>query len=214
MGRIHKREAEAEADPQLVLAAGAAPYVNDGPVSGPLTPAVGDLVATPNGYRSLALEGFSEDLNEDGFVDPIAPATPVVAAAPVAVAAPAVAAPVVEAAPAVAAPVVQAAPAVAAFHAAPAFAAPFVHAAAPVQTAPIATPFAVNAPFINNFFHSAPVVQAAAPAVAVAHAPVVKSVVETPATVAHEVNAAPLVHHIPAPFVAPRHHVIKPFVQF
>jgi len=233
--RLHKREAEA--DPQLVLAAGAAPYVNDGPVSGPLTPAVGDLVATPNGYRSLALEGFSEDLNEDGFVDPIAPAAPVVAAAPVAVAAPvvaathtiaapafhaapvvqaapAVAAPVVEAAPAVAAPVVQAAPAVAAFHAAPAFAAPFVQAAAPVQTAPIATPFAVNAPFINNFFHSAPLVQAAAPAVAVAHAPVVKSVVETPATVAHEVHAAPLVHHVPAAVVAPRHHVIKPFVQF
>merc|ERR1712018_345539 len=93
--RLHKREAEA--DPQVVVAAGAAPYVNDGPVSGPLTPAVGDLVATPNGYRSIALEGFSEDLNEDGFVDPIAPATPVVAAAsaPVvhhAVAAPAVAA--------------------------------------------------------------------------------------------------------------------------
>merc|ERR1712018_711589 len=207
--RIHKREAEAEADPQLVLAAGAAPYVNDGPVSGPLTPAVGDLVATPNGYRSLALEGFSEDLNEDGFVDPIAPATPVVAAAPVAVAAP-----VVEAAPAVAAPVVQAAPAVAAFHAAPAFAAPFVQAAAPVQAAPIATPFAVNAPFINNFFHSAPLVQAAAPALAVAHAPVVKSVVETPATVAHEVHAAPLVHHVPAAVVTTRHHVIKPFVQF
>ena len=41
---------------------------------GPLTPAVGDLVATPRGYKSLALEGFSEDLNEDGFVDPIAQA--------------------------------------------------------------------------------------------------------------------------------------------
>merc|ERR1719438_114126 len=74
--RLHKREAEA--DPQVLVAAGAAPYVNDGPVSGPLTPAVGDLVATPNGYRSLSLEGFSEDLNEDGFVDPIAPAAPVV----------------------------------------------------------------------------------------------------------------------------------------
>jgi len=48
----------------------------------------------------------------------------------------------------------------------------------------------------------------------VAHAPVVKSVVETPATVAHEVHAAPLVHHVPAAVVAPRHHVIKPFVQF
>merc|ERR1712018_950708 len=202
--RLHKREAEA--DPQLVLAAGAAPYVNDGPVSGPLTPAVGDLVATPNGYRSLALEGFSEDLNEDGFVDPIAPATPVVAAAPVAVAAP-----VVAATHTVAAPAFHAAPVV---PAAPAFAAPFVQAAAPVQAAPIATPFAVNAPFINNFFHSDPLVQAAAPALAVAHAPVVKSVVETPATVAHEVHAAPLVHHVPAAVVTTRHHVIKPFVQF
>merc|ERR1719394_1620415 len=111
--RIHKREAEA--DPQLVLAAGAAPYVNDGPVSGPLTPAVGDLVATPNGYRSLALEGFSEDLNQDGFVDPIGQAVPVVHAVAAPVVHHAVAAPVVEAAPAVAAPVVQAAPAVAAF---------------------------------------------------------------------------------------------------
>merc|ERR1712227_839108 len=67
-----------------------------GAASGPLTPAVGDLVATPNGYRSLALEGFSEDLNQDGFVDPIGQAVPVVhaVAAPVVqtVAAPAVAA--------------------------------------------------------------------------------------------------------------------------
>ena len=46
----------------------AEPYINTGAVSGPLTPAVGDLVATPNGYRSPALEGFSEDLNQDGFV--------------------------------------------------------------------------------------------------------------------------------------------------
>ena len=83
------------ADPQLVVAA--KPYINQGSAAGPLTPAVGDLVATPNGYRSLALEGFSEDLNQDGFVDPIGQAVPVVhaVAAPVvhhAVAAPAVAA--------------------------------------------------------------------------------------------------------------------------
>merc|ERR1711911_524879 len=63
----------------------AALYINQGAVSGPLTPAIGDLVATPKGYRSLALEGFSEDLNQDGFVDPIAQAVvPVVHAAPVA----------------------------------------------------------------------------------------------------------------------------------
>ena len=47
------------------------PYINSGSASGPLTPAVGDLVATPKGYRSLALEGFSEDLNQDGFVSPL-----------------------------------------------------------------------------------------------------------------------------------------------
>merc|ERR1712066_601201 len=63
----------------------AKPYINSGAPAGPLTPAVGDLVATPKGYRSLALEGFSEDLNQDGFVDPIGQAvqvvhTPVVAA--------------------------------------------------------------------------------------------------------------------------------------
>merc|ERR1711936_340435 len=49
-----------------------------GAASGPLTPAVGDLVATPKGYRSLALEGFSEDLDQDGFVDPIGQAVQVV----------------------------------------------------------------------------------------------------------------------------------------
>merc|ERR1711976_578092 len=74
--------AEAEADPQLLLAK---PYINSGSASGPLTPLVGDLVATNRGYASLSLEGFSEDVNEDGFVDPIAHAAPVVAvAAPVA----------------------------------------------------------------------------------------------------------------------------------
>merc|ERR1719411_2608302 len=108
----------------------ARPHVNSGVASGPLTAAVGDLVATPNGYRSLALEGFSEDLNQDGFVDPIGQAVPVVhaVAAPVVqtVAAPAVAAvkavvpaATVKTAPVVvkAAPVVQtvAAPAVAAY---------------------------------------------------------------------------------------------------
>merc|ERR1712002_1391201 len=84
--------AEAEADAQLLLAK---PYINSGSASGPLTPLVGDLVVTNRGYASLSLEGFSEDVNEDGFVDPIAHAAPVVpVAAPIAyhaVAAPAVA---------------------------------------------------------------------------------------------------------------------------
>merc|ERR1712110_460217 len=56
-------------------------HVNSGIPVGPLTPAFGDAVQTPKGLRSLALEGFSEDLNQDGFVDPIGQA---VVAAPVA----------------------------------------------------------------------------------------------------------------------------------
>merc|ERR1712153_222169 len=47
--------------------------VNEGPQTGPLTPLVGGLILTPKGFRSIDLEGFSEDLNEDGFVDHIAP---------------------------------------------------------------------------------------------------------------------------------------------
>merc|ERR1712203_330983 len=61
--------------------------VNQGPQLGPLTPAHGDFVQTPRGLASIHLEGFSEDLNEDGYVDPVAQAVaPVaVAAAPAAV---------------------------------------------------------------------------------------------------------------------------------
>merc|ERR1712027_201852 len=78
------------ADPQVVVAA-AKPYINQGAASGPVHQAVGDLVATPNGFRSLSLEGFSEDLNQDGFVDPIGQVAPVVQyAAPVVQAAPVV----------------------------------------------------------------------------------------------------------------------------
>merc|ERR1712241_781479 len=72
------------ADPQLL---------QSGLPAGPLTPAWGNGVLTPRGVRPLNLEGFSEDVNQDGFVDPIGAAV-----APVAVAAPAVhyaAAPVV-----------------------------------------------------------------------------------------------------------------------
>merc|ERR1711983_622999 len=71
----------------LLAAACAAPQtlvqtVNQGPQTGPATPLVGDAVATPKGFRSLALEGFSEDLNQDGFVDPIVPAAPAPVVAP------------------------------------------------------------------------------------------------------------------------------------
>merc|ERR1712061_45584 len=75
--RLHKREAEA--DPQLALAA---PYVNDGPVAGPLPAAFGDLVSTERGLRPITLEGFSEDVNQDGFVDPVGQAVPVPVATP------------------------------------------------------------------------------------------------------------------------------------
>jgi hypothetical protein len=57
-------------------------HVNAGVPAGPLTAAFGDLVSTPKGLRSYALEGFSEDLDQDGFVDPVGQAVihaPVVA---------------------------------------------------------------------------------------------------------------------------------------
>merc|ERR1711988_297719 len=49
---------------------------------GPLHPAVGALAATRRGWRNIALEGFSEDDNQDGFVDPIGAAVVKVAEAP------------------------------------------------------------------------------------------------------------------------------------
>jgi len=117
------------ADPQLL---------QSGLPAGPLTPAWGNGVLTPRGVRPINLEGFSEDVNQDGFVDPIGHAV-----APVAVAAPAVhyaAAPVVNyALPAVkpvevkvekVEPVEIKAPVVT-YAAAPALAAP-VHYAAPL----------------------------------------------------------------------------------
>merc|ERR1712186_150092 len=164
--RLHKREAEA--DPQLALAA---PYVNDGPVAGPLTAAFGDLVSTERGLRPISLEGFSEDVNQDGFVDPIAQAVPVPVATPFIAPAP------------IAAPAPVAAPL----------------AVAPAPVAPIA-PFVLAA------------------ASAVHHAPVVKAVVDTPAVVAHQVHAAPFLHHVVAPHFYTSQpafgHVVKPFVQF
>merc|ERR1711988_906679 len=102
----------------LLAAACAAPQtvvntVNQGPQTGPATPIIGDAVATPKGFRSLALEGFSEDLNQDGFVDPIVPAAPapVVVPAPIArIAAPVAVAPQVAFPAPVAAPPHVAAP--------------------------------------------------------------------------------------------------------
>merc|ERR1739842_86306 len=111
--------------------------------AGPLTAAFGDLVATERGLRPISLEGFSEDLNEDGFVDPIGQAVPV--AAPL-VAAPAPFAPL--------APTTFAAPAplAATTFAAPAPLAPTTFAApAPLAASPLAT-FAAPAPFAPTAF--------------------------------------------------------------
>merc|ERR1711956_192645 len=51
-------------------------------MGGPVHAAIGGLVATKRGYRPIALEGYSEDDNQDGFVDPIGQVAPVVYAAP------------------------------------------------------------------------------------------------------------------------------------
>merc|ERR1712227_915205 len=58
----------------LAAAAMAAPAAQ---VAGPVHAAVGDLVATRRGYRPVSLEGFSEDDNQDGFVDPVGQVAPV-----------------------------------------------------------------------------------------------------------------------------------------
>merc|ERR1711884_498283 len=154
----------------LLAAACAAPQtvvntVNQGPQTGPATPIIGDAVATPKGFRSLALEGFSEDLNQDGFVDPIVPAAPapVVVPAPIArIAAPVAVAPQVAFPAPVAAPIVKAAPAPVAVAAAPQFAnqplfhaAAFPHVAAPIfNTATVAAPV-FSAP-VTTVQHVAP----------------------------------------------------------
>merc|ERR1711899_495911 len=148
--------AAASAAPQTVVKA-----VNEGPQTGPATPILGNLVQTPKGLRPIDLEGFSEDLDMDGFVDPIVPAAPaplpapilrtvpapvaVAAPAPVTVAAAPVAAPILRTVPTFATSPIVGAPAFArapAFAPAPAFArAPFV-ASAPLVRSVVAAPAA------------------------------------------------------------------------
>merc|ERR1712080_728684 len=66
------------------LSAPTATHVASGDPAGPLTLAFGDAVIQPKGLRSYSLEGFSEDLDQDGFVDPIGQAVVVApAVAPV-----------------------------------------------------------------------------------------------------------------------------------
>merc|ERR1711890_38183 len=64
------------------LSAPTATHVASGDPAGPLTLAFGDAVHTPKGLRSYSLEGFSEDLDQDGFVDPIGQAVVVAPAVP------------------------------------------------------------------------------------------------------------------------------------
>merc|ERR1712241_1003332 len=186
----------------LLAAACAAPQtvvntVNQGPQTGPATPIIGDAVATPKGFRSLALEGFSEDLNQDGFVDPIVPAAPapVVVPAPIArIAAPVAVAPQVAFPAPVATPIVKAAPAPVAVAAAPQFAnQPLFHAAAfPHVAAPVFNTAAV-APQV-----AAPVFNTAAVAAPVFSAPVT--------TVQHVAPAAPVVTRTISPIPVPFRH--------
>merc|ERR1712194_417719 len=58
------------------------PFLTSGPAAGPVHAAIGGLVATKRGYRPIALEGYSEDDNQDGFVDPIGQVAPLAYAAP------------------------------------------------------------------------------------------------------------------------------------
>ena len=170
----------------LLAAACAAPQtlvntVNKGPQTGPLTALVGgDLVQTPKGLRSLALEGFSEDLDQDGFVDPIAPAVPAPIVAPVP-------APIVRTVPLAAAPVFAQAPI-----AAPVFAQAPV--AAPVAAAPIVRNVAQPAPFFNPAPVASPFFNPAA---------VAGPVFRTPSTVVNAVAPSPAVIRTISPIPVP-----------
>lgn len=120
-----------QAAPQLLAVK---PYINSGSAAGPLTAAFGDLVSTNRGLRPISLEGFSEDINQDGFVDPIGQAVAPVVAAPVVYTAPAVAA--------VAAPAVEA-------KAVPAATVPLTYTAA-------AAPLIAAAPTVYHTVHAIP----------------------------------------------------------
>ena len=184
--------------------------VNEGPQTGPLTPLVGGLIQTPKGFRSIDLEGFSEDLNEDGFVDPVVPAVP----APIF--APAPIAPVYNSVPAVSPYFPQAPIAAPVFNgAAPVFngAAPVFNGAAPVF-ANDALLYNSAAPFYNGaapvFNNAAPVFNSAAPVFNGAAsaffnpAPVASPVFSAPTTVVRtSVAPSPAVFRTISPLPAP-----------
>jgi len=158
--------------------------------TGPIHPAVGDLVATKRGLRPISLEGFSEDDNQDGFVDPvgqvapvaythalpaIAPAAPYFHHAPLTYAAAPVVtkveAPKVEKLELPAAPVVS-------YHAAPLayhHAAPLVHASVPVtytHTVPVSRTYTQTVPLgVHRTVHTTHHVGALPAALIAAEAP-------------------------------------------
>jgi hypothetical protein len=170
------------------VSAGPVQVVNQGPQSGPLTALyAGDLIQTPRGLAPLSLEGFSEDLDEDGYVDPIADAEPVVAAAPAVQYA---AAPVQYAA----APAVQYATA------------PVQYAAAPVQYAAAPAVQYAAAPAVQ--YAAAPVQYAAAPAVQYAATPAVQYA----AAPSVQYAAAPSVQYAAAPAAAVKYAYNYPSV--
>merc|ERR1711973_1072127 len=179
----------------LLAAACAAPQtlvqtVNQGPQTGPLTPIVGDAVATPKGFRSLALEGFSEDLNQDGFVDPIAPAAPAPVVAPATIARVAAPAPVFAPAPIA--------------HTVAAPAPVFAHQVAPVFNAPAPVAAPVATPVVRTVVNQAPV--AVAPQF-VHHARVAAPVFSAPATtVVQHVAPTPVVTKTISPIPVPVRH--------
>merc|ERR1711894_138246 len=191
----------------LLAAACAAPQtvvntVNEGPQTGPLTPLVGGLVQTPKGFRSIDLEGFSEDLDEDGFVDPVVPAVP---------------APIVAPAPIV--PIYNSVPAVSPYFPQAPIAAPVFNGAAPVFNG--AAPVFANdallyngaAPFYNGaapvFNGAAPVFNSVAPVFNNAApifnpAPVASPVFSAPTTVVRtSVAPSPAVFRTISPLPAP-----------
>merc|ERR1712198_112446 len=138
-----------------LCAPAADPYTVTGLTAGPLTAAFGDLVSTSRGLRPISLEGFSEDVNQDGFVDPVAQAVP----APV-VSAPLVAAPApVVAAPAFASPVVRTVAAPAPVVHTVAAPAPFVRTVAAPLAAPVVSTVAapIAAPVVRTVAAAAPV---------------------------------------------------------
>merc|ERR1712166_1476279 len=171
----------------LLAAACAAPQtvvntVNEGPQIGPLTPLVGGLIQTPKGFRSIELEGFSEDLNEDGFVDPVVPAVP---------------APIF--APAPIAPVYNSVPAVSPYFPQAPISAPVFNGAAPVF-ANDALLYNGTAPFYNG---AAPVFNGAASAF-FNPAPVASPVFSAPTTVVRtSVAPSPAVFRTISPLPAP-----------